>query len=91
MLCEGTIINGTLKNKEVLILVIVEYALWEICAKTGISDFELVLILVIVEYALWDSCFHCSAEDSYVLILVIVEYALWAREDIKAGILLNGS
>ena len=41
--------------KNVLILVLMEYALWDVI--TGIKDFTLsVLILVLMEYALWEKC-----------------------------------
>ena len=38
---------------EVLILVIVEYALWEVPSRS-FQHYWVVLILVIVEYALWE-------------------------------------
>ena len=61
----------------VLILVLVEYALWAQVTRSWPPERSMVLILVLVEYALW------AAESGYtisfqVLILVLVEYALWA-------------
>ena len=61
----------------VLILVLMEYALWQ--RATEINDPVLnVLILVLMEYALWQVIvLYLRLMPTAVLILVLMEYALW--------------
>ena len=71
----------------VLILVIVEYALWERPQLVKVKHLR-VLILVIVEYALWEDGTGVTKEDQpSVLILVIVEYALWVGLEAQENII----
>ena len=63
----------------VLILVFVEYGLWEFANPPLRGFYPQVLILVFVEYGLW----AWTSTDNWpviarVLILVFVEYGLWA-------------
>ena len=62
----------------VLILVLVEYALWDVSWNSIFPEAGRVLILVLVEYALWANGYDAAIENMRVLILVLVEYALWA-------------
>ena len=65
---------------EVLILVLMEYALWGYLGALN-SSLCLVLILVLMEYALWDGEELTGKTDKFrVLILVLMEYALWEGE-----------
>ena len=79
MLCEGKIHGEeSLYTEWVLILVLVEDALWGSkkfsCYLSSID----VLILVLVEDALWEHLkVYIKAESWQVLILVLVEDALW--------------
>ena len=71
----GRTVN-TLGRRVVLILVLMEYALWQ-KQYTSVYCFYFVLILVLMEYALWQ---HVQGESGVwrnVLILVLMEYALW--------------
>ena len=63
----------------VLILVVVEYALWGAESRDSITNM-VVLILVVVEYALWVCLCGQWEQCDPVLILVVVEYALWVFE-----------
>ena len=62
----------------VLILVLMEYALWAAGPVTNDTPIA-VLILVLMEYALWELDNLSGYQEGYmVLILVLMEYALWA-------------
>ena len=61
----------------VLILVLMEYALWRIVANNYINTLTIVLILVLMEYALWRLNHLVYFGWLKVLILVLMEYALW--------------
>ena len=78
MLSEGETYTFNPENVEVLILVLMEYALWEVYKATDITILELGL----------NPCFNgiCSLryqekqlylQKHLVLILVLMEYALW--------------
>ena len=68
--------NAPPQSDDVLILVLMEYAL-EAATKSPRHVFRLVLILVLMEYALEESIFkNFRDKDFYVLILVLMEYAL---------------
>jgi len=63
---------------KVLILIVLEDALWEILVKLP-GIFCLVLILIVLEDALWGD--NKTNEIDYVifvLILIVLEDALWA-------------
>ena len=62
---------------KVLILVLVEVALWLYRFYTLSSCYKKVLILVLVEVALWLIGWSVSIPGADVLILVLVEVALW--------------
>ena len=65
----------------VLILVLLEYALWEVINFNEERKALQVLILVLLEYALWvTEPVVVSAKITNVLILVLLEYALWVWE-----------
>ena len=62
----------------VLILVLMEYALWRWSQCNQGQQGSSVLILVLMEYALWLAKAVFQAFNSmWVLILVLMEYALW--------------
>ena len=64
-------------TRDVLILVLMEYALWQF-KNTICNKVERVLILVLMEYALWpDDPNGATVPFLCVLILVLMEYALW--------------
>ena len=64
-----------MRVRKVLILVLVEYSLWEDVILVHLRA-TMVLILVLVEYSLWDDG-KVIAHEYDVLILVLVEYSLW--------------
>ncbi len=68
------------KSYVVLILILMEYALWDDVSSQMLS-FELVLILILMEYALWGWSIGTDAFFRTVLILILMEYALW--DDMK--------
>ena len=61
----------------VLILVLMEYALWPNDDEGEEDEDDDVLILVLMEYALWHLLKSVKARSRQVLILVLMEYALW--------------
>ena len=64
----------------VLILVLMEYALWVVFPFYDNVDVTIVLILVLMEYALWVLPRTLKPMGNLtVLILVLMEYALWAN------------
>ena len=65
----------------VLILVLMEYALWLLTKGVLLSLSHTVLILVLMEYALWRESKVSSQWWTGVLILVLMEYALWLYYD----------
>ena len=62
----------------VLILVLMEYALWAVNLSLFGGNIT-VLILVLMEYALWVRWPNGPPRITVVLILVLMEYALWAH------------
>ena len=70
------------RKRYVLILVLMEYAHWDL-AKYSNSHFNLqVLILVLMEYALWVlKDWRTTVANCLVLILIVAEYALWVLQE----------
>ena len=60
----------------VLILILLEYALWDFSYPHSLK-LEEVLILILLEYALWVLKSGAKAVKGLVLILILLEYALW--------------
>ena len=61
----------------VLILVLMEYGLWQCNRSVGCAD-SWVLILVLMEYGLWPEVVRANPMGAVkVLILVLMEYGLW--------------
>ena len=79
-ICSLTFTNhASTKWTEVLILVLMEYALWP-KGSTLCRTKRTVLILVLMEYALWQQGIESSRWwRQIVLILVLMEYALWQK------------
>ncbi len=75
MLCEHPPRLRTSSETEVLILVVMEYALRALDITDKIMSKD-VLILVVMEYALRVSCETQGCKSPTVLILVVMEYAL---------------
>ena len=77
MLSDSNNLLRFLAHTTVLILVLMEYALW-LLGKVDKDGSCLVLILVLMEYALWHLQLLKERNKAiYVLILVLMEYALW--------------
>ena len=65
----------------VLILILMEYALWHLPSLDW--TWTRVLILILMEYALWqDGAKIVTATIKNVLILILMEYALWLNKDV---------
>ena len=63
---------------DVLILILMEYALWALTALSKYGTSGQVLILILMEYALWVWLWCWDYAWCYVvLILILMEYALW--------------
>ena len=78
MLSEDVKRKDIVLNDVVLILVLMEYALWARnfeWHRSGVT----VLILVLMEYALWVGQEEEWEGRRRVLILVLMEYALWVQ------------
>jgi hypothetical protein len=69
---------GYLK-KNVLILVLMEYGLWQGKKIKYRTRKIWVLILVLMEYGLWPNTEEVYNNEITVLILVLMEYGLWRR------------
>ena len=76
MLCEYADHFQLNRLSEVLILVLMEYALRDNTTHERSLKRQSVLILVLMEYALRDSEKVATKWDKMVLILVLMEYAL---------------
>ena len=61
----------------VLILVLMEYGLWQNSHDSLSWERSWVLILVLMEYGLWLPYYYYQSEWELVLILVLMEYGLW--------------
>ena len=64
------------KNEYVLILILMEYALWDLYGRVWPKE-PRVLILILMEYALWVVVASQKNHEEFVLILILMEYALW--------------
>ena len=82
---EGNNTKGEKRSIQVLILVLMEYALEVFQSWIFISSHALVLILVLMEYALEAVQNKRSGQVHTVLILVLMEYALEAVFTIGTG------
>ena len=65
------------KYEGVLILILMEYALWVDMHSKDCYKNMIVLILILMEYALWVTPSNLLAVTVRVLILILMEYALW--------------
>ena len=65
------------ESSNVLILILMEYALWVHKIMATLLKNCIVLILILMEYALWDGKGYCVGAGHRVLILILMEYALW--------------
>ena len=76
----AAIVREIRKSTNVLILILMEYALWDKTNAHYAKDNINVLILILMEYALWDH-HECpkSRRGVRVLILILMEYALWGN------------
>ena len=76
MLSENEKGNGCVSNYWVLILIVLEDALWA-GNSWSISEYVAVLILIVLEDALWDKLLNELKATESVLILIVLEDALW--------------
>ena len=77
------------KILKVLILVLVDDALWVIMFCLGMFFLLLVLILVLVDDALWETIKIVQVSNYIVLILVLVDDALWVQSIITVGTVIR--
>ena len=71
-----TSVSRWLGRSQVLILVLMEYGLWQ-CGQNHNRGSVNVLILVLMEYGLWLPKDMKNIRAARVLILVLMEYGLW--------------
>jgi len=74
--------NQAVPNLIVLILIVLEDALWEI-HRRPMGEVVMVLILIVLEDALWvQGVYRRNKVVSTVLILIVLEDALWANKPV---------